>query len=107
MSERREEEASRRRRPMRRVAGSIGLRLGLLVGLLGGLLGLAACAGDSSMTQQDLSLACEMHKCDCASDSSTFDPGIPVQWQLDGSASCKKGYHLRMLDLPPSSKMVT
>ena len=103
MSDRREEEASRRHRPVGRVAGWIGLQFALL----GGLLALSACAGDSSMTQQDLSLACEMHKCDCASDSSTFDPGIPVQWQLDGSASCKKGYHLRMLDLPPSSKMVT
>ena len=103
MSDRREEEASMRHRPMGRAAGWIGPQLVLL----GGLFGLSACAGDSSMTQQDLSLACEMHKCDCASDSSTFDPGIPVQWQLDGSAFCKKGYHLRMLDLPPSSKMVT
>jgi hypothetical protein len=103
MTDCREEEASRRHRPVRRTAGSIGLQ----IGLLGGLLGLAACAGNSSMSQQDLSLACEMHKCDCASDTSTFEAGIAVQWQLDGSASCKKGYHLRMLDLPPSSKMVT
>jgi len=103
MSDRREEEVSRRHRPVGQAAGWIGLQLTLF----GALLALAACAGDSSMTQQDLSLACEMHKCDCASDSSTFDPGTPVQWQLDGSASCKKGYHLRMLDLPPSSKMVT
>ena len=103
MSDRREEEVSRRHRPVGRPGGRIGLQLSLL----GGLLALSACAGDSSMTQQDLSLACEMHKCDCASDSSTFDPGTPVQWQLDGSDSCKKGYHLRMLDLPPSSKMVT
>jgi hypothetical protein len=103
MSDHREEDASRRHRP----AGRAGGRIGLQLGLLGGLLALSACAGDSSMSQQDLSLACEMHKCDCASDSSSFDPGVPVQWQLDGSASCKKGYHLRMLDLPPSSKMVT
>jgi len=103
MSDHREEEASRRHRLARRAGGGIGLQLSLL----GGLLALSACAGDSSMSQQDLSLACEMHKCDCASDSSSFDPGIPVQWQLDGSASCMKGYHLRMLDLPPSSKMVT
>ena len=100
MSDHREEEASRRHRPVGRAAG-------LQLGLLAGLLALSACAGDSSMSQQDLSLACEMHKCDCASDNSTFDPGVAVQWQLDGSASCKKGYHLRMLDLPPSSKMVT
>ena len=103
MSDHGEEEASRRHRPVGRAGGGIGLRLSLLVGLLA----LSACAGDSSMSQQDLSLACEMHKCDCAADSSSFDPGTPVQWQLDGSASCKKGYHLRMLDLPPSSKMVT
>ena len=94
----------------RKAAGSRGRRPARSAGwitLLGGLLALAGCAPESSMNQQDLSLACEMRKCDCAPDSSTFDPGIPVQWQLDGSAYCKKGYHLRILDLPPSSKMVT
>jgi hypothetical protein len=99
MHDRQEEDGSRRSRPVGRKAGRIAL--------LGGLLVLAGCAGGDSMSQQDLSLACEMRKCDCASDASSFDPGIPVQWQLDGSASCKKGYHLRLLDLPPSSKMVT
>ena len=69
---------------------------------------LSACAGPGSdMSQQDLSLACEMHKCDCAPDGQPFKPGVPVLWQLDGSAYCPKSYHLRMLDLPPSQKMVT
>jgi hypothetical protein len=76
------------------------------LGALAGLLFLSACA-NQGMSQEDLSLACEMHKCDCASDSSSFAAGVPVLWQLDGSAYCPKGYHLRMLDLPPSSKMVT
>lgn len=69
-------------------------------------LGLSACAGDRK-SQEDLSLACEMHKCDCAPDASTFQSGVPVLWNQDGSAYCPSSYHLRMLDLPPSSKMVT
>ena len=77
------------------------------IGLLPLLLLLAACAGDSGRSQQELSLACEMHKCDCAPDASSFQSGVPVKWNLDGSAYCPKAYHLRMLDLPPSSKMVT
>lgn len=100
----------RQREEGRSAAGSRGRRPARSSGwiaLAGSLLVLAGCSPESSMSQQDLSLACEMRKCDCAPDSSTFDPGIPVQWQLDGSAYCKKGYHLRILDLPPSSKMVT
>ena len=77
------------------------------IGLLAVLLFLAACAGDSGKSQEELSLACEMHKCDCAPDASSFATGVPVLWNLDGSAYCPKAYHLRMLDLPPSSKMVT
>ena len=79
----------------------------LWLGLLPLLLALSACAGDSAMSQQDLSLACEMHKCDCAPDGEPFKAGVPVLWQTDGSTYCPKAYHLRMLDLPPSSKMVT
>jgi hypothetical protein len=74
-------------------------------GLLALLLVVSACSSGAS--QEDLSLACEMHKCDCAPDSSSFDPGVPVLWQQDGSATCPKAHHLRVLDQPPSSKMVT
>jgi hypothetical protein len=99
MHDRQEDVGSRRRWSARRGAGRTAL--------LAGLLALAGCAGGDSRSQQDLSLACEMRKCDCASDTNSFEAGIPVQWQLDGAAFCKKGYHLRILDLPPSSKMVT
>jgi hypothetical protein len=81
-------------------------RLRCLPLLLGLAMGIAGCS-QTGLSQQDLSLACELHKCDCASDASTFDPGKPLQWQQDGSAYCPKDYHLRMLDLPPSQKMTT
>jgi hypothetical protein len=74
--------------------------------LLGLATSIAGCS-QTGLSQQDLSLACELHKCDCASDASTFDPGKPLLWQQDGSAYCPKDYHLRMLDLPPSQKMTT
>jgi hypothetical protein len=77
------------------------------LGLLPLLLALSACAGDDAATQQDLSLACEVRKCDCAPDGALFKASVPVLWQTDGSAYCPKAYHLRLLDLPPSSKMVT
>ena len=77
------------------------------LGLLPLLVALSACAGDSPERQQNLSLACEMRKCDCAPDSELFKAGVPVLWQTDGSTYCPKSYHLRILDQPPSSKMVT
>jgi hypothetical protein len=76
-------------------------------GLLTLLLALSACAGNDAANQQNLSLACEMRKCDCAPDNEPFKPGVPVLWQTDGSTYCPKAYHLRVLDQPPSSKMVT
>jgi hypothetical protein len=83
-------------------------RAGAAIVVLAVMCGLSACADrGSDMSQQDLSLACEMHKCDCAPDGQSFTAGVPVLWQLDGSAYCPKSYHLRMLDLPPSQKMVT
>jgi hypothetical protein len=81
-----------------------------LIRLLPVLLGLATSLGGCSQTglsQEDLSLACELHKCDCASDASTFQPGRPLLWQPNGSAYCPKDYHLRILDLPASQKMTT
>jgi hypothetical protein len=77
------------------------------LGLLPLLLALSACAGDDAATQQNLSLACEMRKCDCAPDGEPFKAGVPVLWQTDGSTYCPKAYHLRLLDQTPSSKMVT
>ncbi|HSY86799.1 MAG TPA: hypothetical protein VLA85_09525 [Verrucomicrobiae bacterium] len=77
------------------------------LGLLPLLMALSACTGGSDERQQNLSLACEMRKCDCGPDDQLFKPGVPVLWQTDGSTYCPKGYHLRILDQPPSSKMVT
>ncbi len=78
----------------------------LVIALLFAALALSACT-QGELSQQDLSLACEMHKCDCAPDNSVFKPGVGLLWNLDGSAYCPEDYHLRMLDLPPSQKMVT
>jgi hypothetical protein len=77
------------------------------LGLLPLLVALSACAGDDPARQENLSLACEMRKCDCAPDGQPFKAGVPVLWQTDGSTYCPKAYHLRILDQPPSSKMVT
>jgi hypothetical protein len=91
------------------ISGQGGSRLGWAgwASLLTVLLALSACAGDDAATQQNLSLACEMRKCDCAPDGEPFKAGVPVLWQTDGSTYCPKAYHLRLLDQPPSSKMVT
>jgi len=77
------------------------------LGVLPLLLALSACAGNDPARQENLSLACQMRKCDCAPDNEPFKPGVPVLWATDGSTYCPKAYHLRLLDAPPSSKMVT
>jgi hypothetical protein len=89
-----------------RQGGSRQARTGWL-GVLPLLLALSACAGNDAATQQNLSLACELRKCDCAPDNEPFKAGVPVLWQTDGSTYCPKAYHLRLLDQTPSSKMVT
>ncbi len=93
--------------PRRRDAAGRGpAGLGLL-GLVA--LALAGCANpaDSELGQQDLALACEFKKCDCAPDNSPFAKGEALQWNQDGSAACRAGFHLRLLEKPKSQKMTT
>lgn len=63
---------------------------------------LAGCAGAAEREGARLSLACQLSKCDCVSNSFTVFDSEPVQWQPDGSASCRDGYHLRRLEAPPA-----
>jgi len=75
-----------------------GLLLGLALGLLG-------CASEVEKQSTKLSLACEVTKCDCASDFMTLFDSQPVQWKPDGSASCPEGYHLRRLQMAPKTPL--
>jgi hypothetical protein len=50
----------------------------------------------------NLSLACEMVKCECRPPKSTWSlsdaPARPVEWRHDGSAYCRQGLSLTRLD---------
>jgi hypothetical protein len=62
------------------------------------VLGLVAgCAAEAEKEATKLSLACQMSRCDCASDVMALFDTEPVQWKSDGRASCPEGYHLRRL----------
>jgi len=62
------------------------------------VLGLVAgCAAAAEKETAKLSLACQMSRCDCASDVMAIFDTEPVQWKSDGTASCREGYHLRRL----------
>lgn len=71
----------------------------ILTALVLGLL--AGCAEQAERENARLSLACELAKCDCVSNTLTFFDSRPVQWNADGSAACPEGYHLRRLSEPP------
>jgi len=72
-------------------------RMTLLI--LAGLL--AGCADRAESEAAKLSLACQVSKCDCISDTVSFFDEEPVQWKQDGTASCPEGYHLRRLTPTP------
>jgi hypothetical protein len=61
---------------------------------------LAGCSypGGRTADQANLSLACEMAKCECRAPRSGWsfhdDPGKPVLWRADGSAYCPAGLAL-------------
>jgi len=50
----------------------------------------------------NLSLACEMVKCECRPPKSSWSlsdaPGRPVEWRHDGSAYCRQGLSLTRID---------
>jgi hypothetical protein len=71
----------------------------LILGLLSG------CAAAIEKETAKLSLACEVSKCDCASNFMTLFDSQPVQWKPDGTAYCPEDYHLRRLTPAPAKPM--
>jgi hypothetical protein len=70
------------------------------------ILGLVAgCAAEVEKEATKLSLACQVSKCDCASNFMTLFDTQPVQWRSDGSAYCPEDYHLRRLEPAPAKPM--
>ena len=70
------------------------------------MLGFAAgCAAQAEKEAAKMSFACQVSKCDCASDFMTLFDSQPVQWKTDGSAYCPEGYHLRRLSPAPPKPM--
>jgi len=63
---------------------------------------LAGCTGAAEKEAAQLSLACQMQRCDCISNTFLFVDSEPVLWKLDGTAYCRDGYHLRRLEPKPS-----
>jgi hypothetical protein len=70
------------------------------------ILGLVAgCSAEAEKQATKLSFACQVSKCDCASDVMTLFDTQPVQWKADGAAYCPEGYHLRRLEQAPAKPM--
>ncbi len=70
------------------------------------ILGLVAgCAAEAEKEATKLSFACQVSKCDCASNVMTLFDSQPAQWKSDGSAYCPEGYHLRRLAPAPAKPM--
>ncbi len=65
----------------------------LPLSLLSLLVLLAACAGAGE--EDNLAIACQLQKCECAEDNLLGIDTTPIVWQQDGSASCPEGYRLR------------
>jgi len=71
----------------------------LILGLLAG------CAAEAKKEATKLSFACQVSKCDRASNVMTLFDSQSVQWKSDGSAYCPEGYHLRRLEPAPAKPM--
>ena len=70
------------------------------------ILGLVAgCGAAAEKEATKLSFACQVSKCDCASNIMTLFDSQPVLWKADGSAYCSEGYHLRRLAPAPAKPM--
>jgi hypothetical protein len=63
---------------------------------------MAGCAAQVEKETAKMSFACEISRCDCASNVLTLFDSQPVQWKSDGSAYCPDGYHLRRLSPAPA-----
>jgi hypothetical protein len=64
---------------------------------------LAACTSPQS-DNKNLSLACEVSKCDCIEDGVFGKNAQPPSWKPDGTAFCPVNFHLRALETAPSLK---
>jgi hypothetical protein len=64
---------------------------------------LSGCAEQAAKETAKLSQACQITKCDCASNFMTLFDHQPVTWKPDGTASCPEGYHLRRIQPAPQS----
>jgi hypothetical protein len=79
------------------------MRRRIVVALIGGAL--AGCAAEAEKEAARLSLACQVSRCDCISNTFAFFDSQPVQWKQDGAAYCPDGYHLRRLDPAPEKAL--
>ncbi|MEA2781809.1 MAG: hypothetical protein QOK29_3353 [Rhodospirillaceae bacterium] len=82
-----------------------GGQVGRWAGILPLVFLLGACAPQKQA--KDLSLVCEVSKCDCAKTAGFSMDSKPVEWRSDGSAFCPAGYYLRSLEKTPSMRMTT
>jgi hypothetical protein len=87
---------------MRRIAGPPMQRAILSTFILGLV---AGCAAAAEKEATKLSFACQVSKCDCASNIMTLFDSQPVLWKSDGAAYCPEGYHLRRLAPAPAKPM--
>jgi hypothetical protein len=81
----------------------VGMKRSIAIGLVCGAV--AGCAAEAEREAARLSLACQVSKCDCASDIFVIFDSEPIQWKDDGSASCPEGYHLRRLTPAPENPL--
>jgi hypothetical protein len=66
---------------------------------------LLGCTAAAEKEAERLSMACQLSKCDCISNTFLFADTEPVQWKPDGAAYCRDGYHLRRLEAAPTKPM--
>ena len=63
---------------------------------------LAGCTAAAEKEAKQLSLACQLQRCDCVSNAVLFFESEDVLWKQDGTAYCREGYHLRRLEPAPA-----
>ena len=66
------------------------------------VLSLAACVSAPEKPESNLSLRCEVAKCECQDPAKPFSPAASVVWNQDGTASCGEGLRLALSKEKPS-----
>jgi hypothetical protein len=84
-------------------SGEPPMQRAILSALILGLV--AGCAAEAEKESTKMSFACQVSKCDCASNVMTLFDSQPVQWKADGTAYCPEDYHLRRLAPAPAKPM--